>query len=66
MGRKDDKAVTVGFVALGCPKNVVDSEKMLAKGEVICVTYNFRNKKTTPVPPEWRNKIAEFEGRSFD
>ena len=30
MGRKDDKAVTVGFVALGCPKNVVDSEKMLA------------------------------------
>jgi len=26
--REDD--VTVGFVALGCPKNVVDSEKMLA------------------------------------
>jgi len=24
------KPVTVGFVALGCPKNVVDSEKMLA------------------------------------
>ena len=43
-----------------------DGEKMLAKGEVICVTYNFRNQKTVPVPPEWRNKIAEFEGRSFD
>lgn len=25
------KPVTVGFVALGCPKNIVDSEKMLAK-----------------------------------
>ncbi len=25
------KKVTVGFIALGCPKNVVDSEKMLAR-----------------------------------
>jgi len=30
MNRKKNKTVTVGFVALGCPKNVVDSEKMLA------------------------------------
>jgi ribosomal protein S12 methylthiotransferase len=30
MRRKKEKDVTVGFVALGCPKNVVDSEKMLA------------------------------------
>jgi len=30
MGRKTHKNVTVGFVALGCPKNVVDSERMLA------------------------------------
>jgi ribosomal protein S12 methylthiotransferase len=30
MPRKKRKDVTVGFVALGCPKNVVDSEKMLA------------------------------------
>jgi ribosomal protein S12 methylthiotransferase len=30
MSRKKRKDVTVGFVALGCPKNVVDSEKMLA------------------------------------
>ena len=25
------KTITVGFVALGCPKNIVDSEKMLAE-----------------------------------
>jgi ribosomal protein S12 methylthiotransferase len=31
MGRKTHERVTVGFVALGCPKNVVDSEKMLAQ-----------------------------------
>ena len=30
MARKKQK-VTVGFIALGCPKNVVDSERMLAE-----------------------------------
>ncbi len=31
MSKKASRNVTVGFVALGCPKNVVDSEKMLAE-----------------------------------
>jgi len=32
MGRKNRRRpITVGFVALGCPKNMVDSEKMLAE-----------------------------------
>jgi ribosomal protein S12 methylthiotransferase len=32
MGKKAEQAiVSVGFVALGCPKNIVDSEKMLAR-----------------------------------
>jgi ribosomal protein S12 methylthiotransferase len=31
MTRKKYNPITVGFVALGCPKNVVDSEKMLAE-----------------------------------
>jgi ribosomal protein S12 methylthiotransferase len=31
MAKKRQKSVTVGFVSLGCPKNIVDSEKMLAK-----------------------------------
>jgi ribosomal protein S12 methylthiotransferase len=29
--KKRQKPVTVGFIALGCPKNIVDSEKMLAQ-----------------------------------
>ncbi len=29
MTKKKEKKVTVGFISLGCPKNVVDSEKML-------------------------------------
>ncbi|MFC1676034.1 30S ribosomal protein S12 methylthiotransferase RimO [Planctomycetota bacterium] len=31
MSKKKTKVITVGFVALGCPKNIVDSEKMLAE-----------------------------------
>ena len=31
MAKKRRENVTVGFVALGCPKNVVDSERMLAQ-----------------------------------
>lgn len=31
MTRKLQKSVTVGFVSLGCPKNTVDSERMLAE-----------------------------------
>jgi ribosomal protein S12 methylthiotransferase len=30
LSKRKQKTVTVGFVALGCPKNIVDSEKMLA------------------------------------
>jgi ribosomal protein S12 methylthiotransferase len=31
MTRKMQKPATVGFIALGCPKNLVDSERMLAQ-----------------------------------
>ncbi|MHC4498043.1 MAG: 30S ribosomal protein S12 methylthiotransferase RimO, partial [Planctomycetota bacterium] len=31
MPQKGRKSTTVGFVALGCPKNIVDSERMLAE-----------------------------------
>jgi ribosomal protein S12 methylthiotransferase len=31
MTKKARKSITIGFVALGCPKNVVDSERMLAE-----------------------------------
>ena len=29
--RKNKQEITVGFIALGCPKNIVDSERMLAE-----------------------------------
>lgn len=30
MAQKKQNSATIGFVALGCPKNIIDSEKMLA------------------------------------
>ena len=44
-------------------QNVVDVEtgKELAKGEVVMVTYDYREEKTISVPHEWREKISAFE-----
>lgn len=33
----------------------------MAKGEVIMVTFDYRAKKTIPVPNEWRETITKFE-----
>ena len=33
MIRYDQQSISVGFVALGCPKNIVDSERMLIAGQ---------------------------------
>jgi acyl-CoA thioester hydrolase len=41
--------------------NIVSGEEM-AKGEVVVVTYDYRARKTIPVPDEWRERISKFEG----
>ena len=45
-------------------QNIVDAKtgKVLAKGEVIMVTYDYREEKTVNIPHEWREKIKAFEG----
>ena len=44
-------------------QNIVDdgSGKEIAKGEVVMVTYDYREGKTIPIPQEWREKISTFE-----
>jgi acyl-CoA thioester hydrolase len=44
-------------------QNIVDSKtgKVLAKGEVVMVTYDYREEKTVNIPHEWREKIKAFE-----
>ena len=39
-----------------------DTDKELAKGEVIIVTYDYKEGKTIPIPQEWRERIIKFEG----
>jgi acyl-CoA thioester hydrolase len=47
-------------------QNIVDADsgKELAKGEVVMVTYDYREEKTIPIPQEWREKISKFENLS--
>lgn len=42
-----------------------DTGKELARGEVILVTYDYKEGKTIPIPQEWRETIMEFEGLSM-
>ena len=40
--------------------------ELCATGEVVGVCYDFRLHETMIVPAEWRKKISEYEGRSFN
>jgi acyl-CoA thioesterase FadM len=44
-------------------QNIVDAKtgKELAKGDVIMVTYDYKEEKTINIPHEWREKIKQFE-----
>jgi acyl-CoA thioester hydrolase len=54
----------LGMKSMTWEQNIVDVDtgKELAKGEVVVVTYDYKEEKTIPIPPEWREKIMEFEG----
>jgi acyl-CoA thioester hydrolase len=49
-------------------QNIMDADtgKELAKGEVIIVTYDYKEGKTILIPQEWRERIIEFEGLSLE
>ena len=44
-------------------QNIVDAKtgKEVAKGEVVMVTYDYKEEKTINIPHEWREKIKGFE-----
>jgi acyl-CoA thioester hydrolase len=43
----------------------VDTGQILATGEFVSVTFNFREQKSIQVPDEWRKRISEFEKKDF-
>jgi acyl-CoA thioester hydrolase len=54
----------LGNKSMTWEQNIVDAEtgRVLAKGEVVMVTYDYKAEKTIPIPQEWREKIIAFEG----
>ena len=53
----------IGGKSIVVEQVVVDAntEHVMAKGEVVMVTYDYKAKKTIPVPDEWRKIISTFE-----
>ena len=53
----------LGNKSMTWEQNIVDieSDKEIAKGEVVMVTYDYRAEKTISIPQEWREKILTFE-----
>jgi len=60
-------AVRLGNKSMTWEQNIVDADtdKELAKGEVVMVTYDYRAEKTISIPQEWREKIVVFEKLSL-
>ena len=58
------RVVKLGNKSMIWEQNIVDADtnKELAKGELVIVTYDYKAGKTIPIPQEWREKIIEFEG----
>lgn len=61
-------AARFGAKSMTWEQNIVDADtgKELAKGEVVIVTYDYKEEKTIPIPPEWREKIIAFEGLKLE
>ena len=57
------RTAKIGNKSMIVEQVVVDAKTgvEMAKGEVVMVTFDYRAKKTIPVPDKWRKKISEFE-----
>jgi len=57
-------AARMGTKSMTWEQNIVDADtgKELARGEVVIVTYDYKEEKTIPIPQKWRDKFIEFEG----
>jgi acyl-CoA thioester hydrolase len=62
------RAVKFGTKSMTWEQNIMDADsgKELAWGEVIIVTYDYEQEKTTSIPQHWKEKIMEFEGFTLE
>ena len=53
----------LGNKSMTWEQNIIDADtnKEIAKGAIIMVTYDYGASNTIPIPQEWREKISTFE-----
>jgi acyl-CoA thioester hydrolase len=62
------RTAKLGNKSMTWEQNIVDTKtgKELSKGEVVLVTFDYREQKTINIPHEWREKIKKFEGSKLE
>jgi len=57
------RVAKLGTKSMTWDQNIIDADtgRELARGELIIVTYDYKQEKTIPIPQEWREKITAFE-----
>jgi len=57
------KTTRLGNKSFDVQQSVIDraTRKEMCTGQVVLVTYDYHTGQTTPIPPEWREKISQFE-----
>jgi acyl-CoA thioester hydrolase len=57
------KVTKIGNKSMTVEQCVMDADgRVMAKGEVVLVTFDYKSMKTIPVPDDWKKKLSEFEG----
>ncbi len=58
------KITKIGTKSITVEQCVMDAktDKLMASGTVVMVTFDYEGLKTIPVPEEWKQKISAFEG----
>lgn len=57
-------AARLGNKSMTWEQNIVDADsgRELSRGEVVIVTYDYKQETTIPIPQKWRNTFIEYEG----
>ena len=55
----------IGNKSLDMEYRLTVGGEVAATGRTVQVAYDYAAKRSMPVPPEWREKLTRFEGRTF-
>ena len=60
-------AAKLGLKSMTWEQNIEEAEtgREFARGEIVIVTFDYKEQKTIAIPREWRNTISTVEGLSL-